>query len=253
MQLTYLGYCSTTGLSAMDYRISDPYLDPPGREGDYVEKTVRLPRTYWCYQPGGQTPEVAPLPVRSAGFVTFGCLNNFAKVSTRAIDLWGRLLSEVPDSRLVIHSGRGSHRDRLTERLGRVGVRADRIQFFTGGTWEEYISLYQQIDIALDPFPYGGGITTCDGLWMGVPIVTLTGRTAVGRGGTSILSNLGLTDLIARDENGYLRIAVELAGDLTRLGELRKSLRQRMKQSPLMDAPAFARDVESIYQRLAFE
>ena len=237
----------------MDYRLSDPYLDPPGTEGDYVEKTIRLPRTYWCYQPRDVTPEVALLPAPQAGHVTFGCLNNFAKVSAGTLDLWARVLLSAPGSRMIIHSPPGRSLDEAAMRLEHAGVERNRLEFVGKQSWAGYVQTYSRIDIALDPFPYGGGITTCDGLWMGVPIVTLTGRTAVGRGGTSILSNLGLTDLIARDENGYLRIAVELAGDLTRLGELRKSLRQRMKQSPLMDAPAFARDVESIYQRLAFE
>jgi protein O-GlcNAc transferase len=251
IQLTYLGYCSTTGLSAMDYRLSDPYLDPPGTDHDYVEQTIRLPRTYWCYQLKGATPDVSALPAERAGHVTFGCLNNFAKVSTRAQDVWARLLVNVPHSCLVIHCGHGSHRVQLVERFARVGVSSDRIHFFTGGTWDTYMHQYNQIDIALDPFPYGGGITTCDGLWMGVPIVTLTGQTAVGRGGTSILSNLGLPELIARDVEEYLRIAADLANDLPRLVELRQTLRQRIQQSSLMDAVTFARDFETVYRRLA--
>jgi len=251
VQVTYLGYCSTSGLDAMDYRFSDPHMDPPDADlSCYREQTIRLPETYWCYQPGGPTPDVSPLPALLAGQITFGCLNNFAKVSTAALDLWAELLQQVPRSRLLLHSKSGSHRQAVVERFVRHGISADRVEFVGHHPWEEYIRLYSRIDIGLDPFPYGGGITTCDSLWMGVPLVTLSGRTAVGRAGRSILSNVGLQELVANEPSQYVSIATELAADLPRLNDLRSTLRQRLQQSPLMDAPRFARNIESAYRQM---
>ncbi len=251
VQVTYLAYCSTTGMDAMDYRLSDPYLDPPDSDlSYYTEQTVRLSQTYWCYQPGGPTPDVSSLPALANGFITFGCLNNFAKVSVDALDLWANLLNAVPKSRLLLYAAAGLHRTTIIERFTRHGISADRLELVPWQPWEEYLRHFSRIDIALDPFPYNGGITTCDGLWMGVPIITLSGRTAVGRAGRSILSNIGLSKLIANSPQEYKRIAVELANDLPRLRELRSSLRRRMQRSPLMDAPRFARDVESAYRQM---
>jgi len=144
----------------------------------------------------------------------------------------------------------GSHRQRTADRLVAHGISADRLEFLSPCPWEQYIRLYDRIDIALDPFPYNGGITTCDSLWMGVPLVTLSGRTAVGRAGRTILSNAGLPELIAADPTQYVRLAAELANDLPRLADLRASLRDRMRRSPLMDAPRFARNVESAYRQM---
>ncbi|MDP9172422.1 MAG: tetratricopeptide repeat protein [Planctomycetota bacterium] len=248
LQFSYLGYCGSTGLSAIDYRFSDPHIDAIEWEALYSEKTIRLPRTYWCYQPGGPAPAVNALPAQSAGHITFGCLNSFAKVSGPAIDLWIRILSALPGSRLILHAEEGSHQQRLLNQFEKSGVNTDRVEFIVKQPFAQYLRNYGRIDIALDPFPYGGGITSCDALYMGVPLVTLEGNTATGRGGKSILSNLGLSRFVAKDPEEYLRVAVHLAGDLSALANLRSGLRALMEQSPLMRATEFARDVERAYR-----
>ncbi|MSU65632.1 MAG: tetratricopeptide repeat protein [Opitutus sp.] len=251
VQVTYLAYCSTTGLETIDYRLSDPYLDPSnGRDSIYSEETVRLPETYWCYQPLPGVPDFGPLPALEQGGVTFGSLNNFCKASDQALATWARLLGLVPNSRLILHCHEGSHRDRVTRHLAAAGVASSRVHYVGLMPADEYFSTYRRIDIALDTFPYGGGTTTCDALWMGVPVVSLRGKTAVGRGGFSILSNVGLPELVARSEEHYLQIAADLAGNLPRLRGLRSSLRGQMERSPLMDAPRFARNVEAAYRRM---
>jgi predicted O-linked N-acetylglucosamine transferase (SPINDLY family) len=251
VQVTYLAYCGTTGLDTIDYRLTDPYLDPPGsEEGIYAERSVWLPESYWCYQAPASAPPVARLPALERGGVTFGALNNFAKVTTPTLAAWRRLLHAVPQSRLFLHAPAGRHRDRVCEQLGLSGSAVERVEFAKRSRLADYLAVYQHIDVALDPFPYGGGTTTCDALWMGVPVVSLAGQTAVGRGGLSILSNVGLPELVARDADHYVRIAADLAADLTHLSELRATLRERMQRSPLMDAPRFARNVESAYRTM---
>jgi predicted O-linked N-acetylglucosamine transferase (SPINDLY family) len=247
VQVTYLSYCSTSGLDTIDYRLSDPYLDPVGMdESCYSEKTIRLPQTYWCYEP--ILPELQPndLPALKNGRVTFGCLNNYGKVSSAAWSAWRRLLTAMPEARLIVRSGMGSHRDRAVQDI----PNPERVSFTGRVSLRQYFQQYHEIDIALDPFPYGGGTTTCDALWMGVPVVTLRGRTAVGRAGVSLLSNAGLPQLIAQDADQYVQIARDLAADLPRLAQLRSTLRQQMEKSPLMDAPRFARNVESAYRQM---
>ncbi len=251
VQVTYLGYCGTTGLSAMDYRLSDPYLDPPGTDlACYSEQTIRLPHSYWCYQPVGPTPEVTAPPFLTAAGVTFSCLNNFAKVSPAALDLWAAILRAVPRSRLLLQAPAGSCRDDILRRFARHELSFERVEFVGRQPWEQYIQCYQSIDIALDPFPYGGGISTCDALWMGVPVVTLSGHTAVGRAGRSILSNIGLPELIAETPKQYVEIAVALASDLPRLSGLRSTLRERIERSPIRDAARHARDVEAAFREM---
>jgi predicted O-linked N-acetylglucosamine transferase (SPINDLY family) len=156
----------------------------------------------------------------------------------------------VPRSRLIVHSRPGTHLDAVRERFAGKGISPDRLEFPRRQPWPAYVRTYGRIDVALDPFPWGGGITTCDALWMGVPVVSLVGRTAVGRGGASILSNVGVAELVARTPQQYVQIAADLAGDLPRLSELRRTLRGRMQASPLMDAPRFARNVEAAYRQM---
>jgi predicted O-linked N-acetylglucosamine transferase (SPINDLY family) len=250
VQATYLGYCGSTGMDAMDYRLSDPYLDPSDSDLSlYIERTIRLPETYWCYGVTGPTPDPSPSPTATAGYVTFGCLNNFAKVSP-ALDLWAEILRAVARSRLIVHSPPGAHLDTVRKRFAGKGISPDRLEFPSRQLWPEYMRTYERIDIALDPFPWGGGITTGDALWMGVPVVSLVGRTAVGRGGASILSNVGVPELLAQTPQQYVQIATNLAGDLPQLVELRRTLRGRMQASPLMDAPRFARNVEAAYRQM---
>lgn len=251
VQATWLAYCSSTALEAIDYRLSDPYLDPPGgNDSFYSEETIRLRETYWCYQPTGREPEVNPLPALKKGFVTFACLNNFAKLNEPILAIWRRILQAVPQSRLLIHTAQGDHRQQFLQGMERSGIEAQRIQFAGKLPMKEYFGLYHGIDLALDPAPYGGGTTTCDALWMGAPVVSLAGKRAVGRSGLSILSNIGLPELVGATTEEYVQIAVDLAGNLERLAELRATLRQRMQASPLMNAPQFARDMEEAYRMM---
>ena len=251
VQVTYLAYCSTTGLETIDYRLSDPYLDPPGGdESVYSEQTIRLPETYWCYQPIIEPREIGPLPALQQGRVTFGCLNNFCKVVEPTMMAWAAILRAVPNSRLLLHAHEGSHRQRLHECFERESVEAKRVEFAGFMPAGKYFDLHRKIDIALDTVPYGGGTTTCDALWMGVPVVSLVGKTAVGRGGLSIMSNIGLQDLTAHSVEEYVLIATKLASDLPGLAALRSTLRRRMEQSPLMDAGRFAGNVEAAYRQM---
>jgi predicted O-linked N-acetylglucosamine transferase (SPINDLY family) len=254
VQVTYLGYCSTTGLDTMDYRLSDPYLDPPSPPGSdlsiYSEVTVRLPATYWCYRPIFDVPAPQPPPALSQGFVTFGCLNNFYKIRPRVLDAWMKLVRELPDSRLILHAHAGAHRERVSSRFKAAGVDPGRVEFVGGQSLVGYFETYRRIDVALDPFPFPGATTTLDALWSGVPVVTLAGSSAVSRAGVSILSNLGLTELIATSVDQYVEIARSLTVDLQRLMDLRATLRDRMKSSPLTDATRFVQDLENVFREM---
>ncbi|HEY8747808.1 MAG TPA: tetratricopeptide repeat protein [Tepidisphaeraceae bacterium] len=256
VQVTYLAYCSTTGVKAIDYRLTDPYLDPQptplatsGESSEpYSEKSIWLPETYWCYQPPEGAGEPGPVPVLTTGVITFASLNSFSKVTVGALKIWARILNAVPRSRLLLHAREGAHRQRVTELFAREGISEPRINFVGFVPLGRYFDLYRISDIALDPFPYAGGTTTCDAIWTGVPVITLAGNTAVGRGGVSILTNIGATELIASNLDEYVQIAANLANDLPRLIELRQSLRTRMMQSPLTDEPRFARQLEHAYR-----
>ncbi len=251
VQVTYLAYCSTTGLETIDYRLTDPYLDPPAATDNvYSEKSIRLPETYWCYSPQVPSPEITPSPSLGSGQVTFGCLNNFCKVSPPALDVWIEILQKISNSRLILHAHEGSHRQRVWDVLQSRGIDPRRLEFIGRIPLYDYLQLHQQIDIALDPFPCNGGTTTCDALWMGVPVITLIGRTAVGRGGVSVLHNIGLPELIAESTERYVQIAEDLAGNPARLSELRQGMRDRMRASPLMDPARFARNVEAAYRQM---
>ncbi|MGD0461241.1 MAG: tetratricopeptide repeat protein [Tepidisphaeraceae bacterium] len=250
IQVSYLGYPGSTGLEAMDYRLSDPFLDSDEELADHTERTIRLPRTYWCYRPGGPTPPVVPPPALSTGTITFGSLNAFQKISGPTLDLWRDLMQAAPRSRLLLHAPAGRHRQQLIQRFQTSGIAAHRIEFVERLPWPEYIQSYQRIDIALDPFPYGGGITTCDALWMGVATITLRGKTSVGRSGTSILGNLNLPQYIAQSPEQYISAARALASDLPLLSDLRSNLRGRMLKSPLMDGLQFARDLEAAFLKM---
>jgi predicted O-linked N-acetylglucosamine transferase (SPINDLY family) len=248
VQVSYLAYCGTTGLEG--YRLSDPYLDPPGAEAAYTERTERLPTTYWAYEPDPRAPAVGRLPSEGRSAVTFGSFNNFCKVSSEALGAWCELLRAVPGSRLVLHAHEGRHRQRVRDVAASRGVEPSRIEFQGFLPLLEYLARHAAIDIALDPFAYGGGTTTLDALWMGVPVVSLAGESAVSRAGLSILSNVGLPELVARSADGYVSLAADLARDQGRLAGLRGSLRDRLAASPLIDHARFARDVEAAYRRM---
>jgi protein O-GlcNAc transferase len=249
VQVAYLAYPGTTGLAAIDYRLTDPYLDPPdASDDDYAEKSLRLPETFWCYDPLTDEPSPGSLPAVAAGQVTFGCLNNFCKVNAQTIALWARVLKAVAASRLLLLSARGEHRDVVVEQFGQARIDPSRIEFVEYQPRQQYLETYRQIDLGLDTIPYNGHTTSLDSLWMGVPVVTRVGRTVVGRAGWSQLSNLGLPELATWSDDDFVMIAERLAGDLPRLAQLRATLRTRMQHSPLMDASRFARHVESAYR-----
>jgi protein O-GlcNAc transferase len=251
VQVTFAGYPGSTGLKAIDYRLTDPYLDPPEHDRWYVEKSVRLPASFWCYE--AETVDFlppGPLPALKNGSVTFGCLNSLNKVNDGVLALWGRVLAAMRGSRLVLLAAEGSHRRRTCELLARMGVAPQRVTFHTVRPRVEYLRLYQLIDIGLDTVPYNGHTTSLDSLFMGVPVVTLVGKTVVGRAGLSQLTNLGMPELIARTEEEFVAIAVRLAGDLEGLAKIRAGLRQRMEQSPLMDAVGFTRGIEAAFREM---
>jgi predicted O-linked N-acetylglucosamine transferase (SPINDLY family) len=253
VQVTWLGYPGSTGLETVDYRLTDRYLDPPdpARDEWYTETSVRLPDSFWCYSPIPGAPAVSPLPAEAnGGAITFGCLNNFNKISEPVLALWADVLRAVPASRLLLLTTPGSHRQRTLDTLGRFGVEPQRIEFTPGRVPREYLELYHRVDISLDTFPANGHTTSMDSLYMGVPVVTLPGQTAISRGGLSILSMIGLPELIASDRHEFVRIARELSADVPRLSHLRATIRQRMESSPLMDAPRFARGMETAFREM---
>jgi protein O-GlcNAc transferase len=251
VQVAYLAYPGTTGLAAVDYRLTDPYLDPPSAsDDDYAEKSIRLPETFWCYDPLTDEPLPGPLPAVAPGQITFGCLNNFCKVNAQTIALWARVLEAVAASRLLLLSARGEHRDVVLEQFGRARIDPSRIEFVEYQPRQQYLETYRRIDLGLDTVPYNGHTTSLDSLWMGVPVVTRVGRTVVGRAGWSQVSNLGLPEMAAWSDDDFVTIAAGLANNLPRLAQLRATLRARMQQSPLMDASRFARHVESAYRQM---
>jgi predicted O-linked N-acetylglucosamine transferase (SPINDLY family) len=247
--ITYLAYCSTTGVDAIDFRLTDRFLDPPGEADEYAEKSIHLPNCYWCYS-APPLPDTAHPPTdRHEGPPTFGCLNNFAKVTDVTLALWGRLLERVPEARLLVYARTEGHRERVRQALRAAGVDAARAEFVGRQPLGEYLETYRRIDVALDPYPYGGGTTTCDALWMGVPVVSLAGRTAVSRAGSTLLSHVGLEHLVTRGEEAYVECAARLMGDTAGLASLRRELRARIESSPVMDAPRFARDLEAAFRQ----
>jgi protein O-GlcNAc transferase len=255
LQVTWLGYPNTTGLAAMDYRLTDQIADPPGESvGLHAERLEYLPHGFLCYQPPKSAPPVNTLPAAASGIVTFGSFNNLAKVTPQVVAVWAEILRRVPNSRLLLKSGAfadAATRGLFVGRFGAAGIGPERLSLLPQdvGT-AAHLARYHALDLALDPFPYNGTTTTCEALWMGVPVLTLTGSTHAGRVGTSLLTRLGADSLVAADEAGYVAGAVRLATDLPLLATLRAGLRTRMSQSPLCDADGFAREIEAAYRRM---
>jgi len=252
VQATWAGYVGTTGLSAIDYLITDPWETPEGTEAWYVERPLRLPDCYVCYSPPEYAPPVAALPALRNGYTTFGCFNNLAKLNSRVTDLWSRLLQEIPDARLLLITkalGDPDVRELCLEAFVRDGV-ADRVALCGMLPHAELLARYGDVDIALDPFPYSGGLTTLEGLWMGVPAITLEGDRFASRHTLSHLTAAGLPEFIVPDEDSYLARAAELAGNTARLSALRAGLREKMVQSPLCDCPRFTRNLEETYRAM---
>ncbi len=212
----------------MDYVLADRYQVPPETQRHYCERILRLPDAYVCYEPPAYAPRVAPLPALTAGRVTFGSFNNQAKLAPEVIRLWAKILQRLPQSRLVLKYRGMNDRSvagRLTEMFAAEGVEPGRLEFLGHSPHAQLLEHYNQIDIGLDPFPYSGGLTTCEALWMGVPVITCPGETFAARHALTHLSNVGLTETIAPDLPGYVEIAVALASDLTRLAAIRAAPR----------------------------
>ncbi len=249
IQITWIGYEGTTGLEAMDYILADRYTIPAGTEPFYQERVLRMPDSYVCYDPPSAASEPGPLPAVQDGFVRFGSFSNLAKITPQVVEVWAKILERVPQSRLMLKYlvlGDASVRDRYLGMFTALGVDPARIELLPSSQHGEYLAAYRGVDIALDPFPFGGGVTTCDALWMGVPVVTCPGETFAGRHSLSYLSTIGLTESIARDLDEYVEIAAGLAGDLPRLAALRAGLRERMAVSPLCDGRRFAENFMKI-------
>lgn len=253
VQITYLAYVGTTGLAAMDYRITDRVLDPPDApELPFIEQPLRLPRCWWSLSlppPVVTIPAVVPPPCLSDGVTTFGSLNNFVKVNEEVRALWADLVASVPGSRLVLHIKETRARQGLLEFFAERGVSHDRISLIGYQNGPDYMATYGQIDIALDTSPFAGGTTSFDALWMGVPLVTLAGARSSSRGGASILTSLGRPDWIARSPEEYIAIAQRLAADPQALAAIRSGLRAELQASPLMDNAGFTRELEDLYQQ----
>jgi predicted O-linked N-acetylglucosamine transferase (SPINDLY family) len=244
VQFSFAGYPGSTGVETIAHRISDPRLEGGGE----ILPTTHLIDSFWCFDPIELEIAVNPLPAADCGRVTFACLNQASKVNDPVLALWARVLQRCEDSRLLLLSPAGSHQVLVRETLRGCGIAPERIQFVPPAPREEFMRLYHRVDVMLDSFPYGGHTTSLEALWMGVPVVTLPGDTLVSRAGVSQLSNLGMPELIARDAEDFVRIATSLAGDLTRLAEIRRTLRPKMERSVLMDATRFARGIENAYR-----
>jgi protein O-GlcNAc transferase len=247
VQVAYLGYPDTTGLNAMDYRLTDNHLDPPeNSERFHSEALVHLAGPIGCYLPNPTAPQITETPALKCGYITFGCLNNPAKLNTTVFSLWCKLLQAVPHSKLLLrYTGRPTI---LQQVLADSGIDSSRIEWLRKLPNEEaYLKTFNRIDIALDPFPYNGHTTSCDGFWMGVPLVTLAGDRYVSRMGVSLLYALGLPELIAHSEEEFIRVTAALAQDLPRLNNLRQSLRPLMQSSALTDGKTVANEVEAAY------
>jgi protein O-GlcNAc transferase len=248
VQMTWLSYPQTTGIRAIDYRVTDRYCDPPGlADRYYVEQLLRLPDAYWCYCPPRESP--GPLPAIRNGFVTFGCFNTFAKITPPTLELFAKVLQRNARSRLIMLCvPQGESTRRVRETFERHGIAAERLSIHPRQAYVIYRRMHRQVDIALDPFPCNGATTTMDALWMGVPVVSLEGESCAGRAGVSILTVAGMQQFIAGDTSHYIDIATRLTTDLPQLAAMRAELPTKLAASPLADGPRFARGMEALYR-----
>jgi predicted O-linked N-acetylglucosamine transferase (SPINDLY family) len=251
VQVSGLAYPGTTGILAVDHRLVDSQLASDGSEEQlYSEQAIYLPETAFCYAVPSQLPPATGPPAARNGFVTFGYLGDFSRVTSRTIELWAGALGKMDGSRLLFAAPRGSCRQRLLDAFQRRGVSGARLEFIDAKPRLANLDLHRRIDIGLDTYPWNGRTTTLDAIWMGVPAITLSGQRGVSRIGSAILSRLGLEDLVAHCSDEFAAVAARLAGDLSNLTKLRSSLRQRLESSPLMEADRFTRNLESAYRRI---
>jgi protein O-GlcNAc transferase len=254
IQVTYLGYPDTTGLSTVDYRLTDAWADPPGETDSFhTERLVRLANGFLCYRPPAEAPAIRwPKVERPDREIVFGSFNNVSKVNAEVVALWAQIINAIPNARLIMKALKLQDvgtRENFAECFQRNQLRPEQVEILTADpSLREHLDQYNNIDIALDTFPYNGTTTTCEALWMGVPVITLARSTHAGRVGVSILSQLGLSELIANSPETYVGLAVDLASNPNRLSELRHGLRERMAASPLCDAKGFTKDLEVAYR-----
>ncbi len=250
VQMTYLGYPTTTGLSAIDYRLSDHHVDPPRSEPHSTESVLHLPESYFCYRPPQDSPAVTDPPHERTGTITFGSFNSAQKISTACLELWSRVLRVCPGSRLVLKTWPLRYdqgRQILQEHCRAAGIDEDRVVLLAPQPdTSSHLAVYNDIDVALDTFPYNGATTTCEALWMGVPVVSLTGESHASRMGKSILSAANCGEWAVESAEAYVRLASRLAADRGRLAVLRSTLRPRLLASPLCDEVKFVTDFEAL-------
>ncbi|MFQ5471147.1 MAG: tetratricopeptide repeat protein [Gammaproteobacteria bacterium] len=254
IQVSYLGYPNTTGLTQMDYRLTDRWADPESEDEQYyTEKLIRLTPPFFCYRPPRDAPEITRLPAFTSGRVTFGSLNNLAKINKQVIRLWAHVLCEVEGSRLVLQSSAFDDqgiRQRFKQKFAQFGIEEERLILKKRIPFVEHLGVYSELDIALDPYPWNGHTTTCHSLWMGVPVITLAGKRHSGRLSKSVLFSLGLNDWVAQTEEQYVQLAVAWAGRLEQLNELRQVMRERMLASPLCDGSRLVKGLEKTYREV---
>ncbi|QEL19757.1 O-linked N-acetylglucosamine transferase, SPINDLY family protein [Limnoglobus roseus] len=247
IQATLFGYPNSTGLKAVDYRITDEVSDPPGMtESLYNERLLRLAGLAWAYQPPADAPPVGPLPSLTSETFTFGCLNNAAKYSDACIDAWAKLVAAVPNAKLVLLAGQSEGgAERLVEKFTAAGLTKDQLQLLMRLPRRDYFEAYSRFDLALDPFPYNGGVTTCDALWMGVPVLTVAGGSYVSRQGASILTHVGSTEFIAESPEQLAEVAKIWASNRDMLADIRAALRPQVAKSVVADGKAYVRNLEA--------
>ena len=254
VQITYLGYPDTTGMQAINYRLTDEWADPPGMtEQLHTEKLIRITDGFLCFAPPAESPPVASSPFATHGHVTFGSFNVLTKITPQMLDVWAQILGSIPTSRLLIKNRQLTDpalQERLYVRFEQYGVGRERIGMLGRTSKEAHMASYGKVDIALDSYPYHGTTTTCDTLWMGIPVITLAGETHLSRVGVSLLTRLGLSEFIAMSEQEYVELAVRLANSPEKLGQLRQNLRDRIYASGLVDGASFTQKVEAIYREL---
>ncbi len=251
VQITWLGYLSTTGLDAIDYIIGDPWVTPPDEQAHFVEKPLVLPHSYQCLSQPQGSPDVSTLPAAENSYITFGSFNNFAKLNRKVIELWAEVLKSVEGARLLLKNQVLTdpvYRDKLLGDFVALGVEEERLMFEASRSREHILESYGRVDIGLDPFPYTGCTTSFESLWMGVPVLTRRGERFLSHAGESIMNNLGMPDWIAEDAEDYVRVATEKAADTKSLAATRAGLRDRLIASPLMDADAFAQQFHEAVQ-----